>query len=63
MNIDAFEDVYPGDEHCRDYSPHALWHELSGPGLLEVTYLLDYINYIIEMDIKVKGFELMRANK
>ena len=21
--------VYPGEKHCRGYSPHALWHEES----------------------------------
>ena len=59
-HLNVPENVYPGDEVCRDYSPHALWHELSAPGLLEITYITDYINHIFEMDLKVKMYEKMR---
>jgi len=40
-------DVYPGDFKCRGYSPHALWHEESANGLLEITLLADYINGLV----------------
>ena len=40
-------DLYPGDDHCRGYSPHALWHEEAADGLLELTFLCDYGNKIL----------------
>jgi len=40
-------DVYPGDDKCRGYSPHALWHEESANGLLEVVLLADYFNGVV----------------
>jgi len=40
-------DVYPGDSKCRGYSPHALWHEESASGLLELVLLADYINGVV----------------
>jgi hypothetical protein len=39
--------VYPGDTHCRHYSPHAIWHEESANGLLEIVFLTDAINGIL----------------
>lgn len=39
-------DVYPGDDKCRGYSPHALWHEEAANGLIELTFLCDYGNKI-----------------
>jgi len=41
-------DVYPGDDTCRGYSPHALWHEESANGLLEITLLCDYFNGVVQ---------------
>jgi len=40
-------DVYPGDDKCRGYSPHALWHEESANGLLEIALLADYFNGVV----------------
>ena len=45
--INESSDVYPGDFKCRGYSPHALWHEESANGLLELALLADYINGVI----------------
>ena len=35
--------IYPGSEHCDVYSPHALWHEESANGFLEIVLLTDYV--------------------
>jgi len=40
--------VYPGDMKCRLQSPHALWHEESANGLLEVIFLGDKMNQIFK---------------
>jgi hypothetical protein len=40
-------DLYPGVEYCRSYSPHALWHEESANGLLEIVFLCDNVNKIL----------------
>jgi len=39
--------VFPGDERCRSYSPHAIWHEESASGFLELVFLADAINAIL----------------
>lgn len=41
------QNVYPGDSQCRGTSPHALWHEESANGLLEIVFLADYINHLL----------------
>jgi hypothetical protein len=46
MVVDA-KNLYPGDAHCRTHSPHALWHEESANGLLEIVFVADYIHSII----------------
>lgn len=39
--------VYPGAAHCRTHSPHALWHEESANGLLEIVFLADYVHGLL----------------
>lgn len=39
--------MYPGDAHCRTHSPHALWHEESANGLLEIVFLADYVHGLL----------------
>ena len=39
--------VYPGDHHCRHISPHALWHEESAYGLLDMVFLADYVHKVL----------------
>jgi len=46
-NVTQSIDVYPGDFKCRGYSPHALWHEESANGLLEIALLADYFNGVV----------------
>jgi len=46
-NVENSFGVYPGDTHCRHYSPHAIWHEESANGLLEIVFLTDAINGIL----------------
>lgn len=41
------KNVYPGDSQCRGSSPHALWHEESANGLLEIVFLADYMNLLL----------------
>jgi len=41
------KNVYPGAAHCRSHSPHALWHEESANGLLEIVFLADYAHGVI----------------
>ena len=41
------KNLYPGDAHCRTHSPHALWHEESANGLLEIVFLADYVHGVI----------------
>ena len=41
------EDVYPGDSYCRTHQAHALWHEESANGLLDVILLADHINFVL----------------
>jgi hypothetical protein len=38
----SFE-VYPGDTYCNRKSPHALWHELSANGLMDLVLLMNEI--------------------
>jgi hypothetical protein len=47
VNVNTSKNVYPGDAQCRGYSPHALWHEASANGLLEIVFLCDYVNKIL----------------
>ena len=42
--------VYPGENHCRLYSPHALWHEESANLTMEFAFLADDINSSIFMN-------------
>jgi hypothetical protein len=44
--------VYPGDAKCRGTSPHALWHEESANGLLEIAFLADFGFQIINKSQK-----------
>ena len=46
-SINEMKNVYPGDSHCRTFSPHSLWHEESANGLLEIAFLADYIYSIL----------------
>jgi len=46
-NVVKSKNVYPGDDQCRGYSPHALWHEESANGLLEIVFLGDFMNKIL----------------
>ena len=40
--------VYPADTYfCRHWSPHAIWHEESASGFVEITFLADFVNSII----------------
>jgi len=39
--------VYPGDQRCRSYQAHSVWHEESSSGLLELTFMADYINKVL----------------
>jgi len=41
------KNLYPGDAHCRAHSPHALWHEESANGLLEIVFMADYAHSVI----------------
>jgi len=43
--------VFPGDKQCRSYSPHAIWHEESANGFLELIFVADYINAILAKHI------------
>ena len=40
--------VYPGDSFCQGYSPHAIWHEESANGLLELVFMADAVNHVLE---------------
>jgi len=57
QNVVDSKNVYPGDTMCRGYSPHALWHEESANGLLEIVWLGDYMNKILK-SVKVEQPEL-----
>lgn len=46
-NVMTSSDVYPGDSFCRTDTPHALWHEQSSNGLLELVFLTDFIKSIV----------------
>jgi hypothetical protein len=50
MNVVNSKNVYPGDDQCRGYSPHSLWHEESANGLLEIVFLADFMNKILSKD-------------
>jgi len=39
--------IYPGEDQCKGYSPHSLWHEESANGLLEIVFLGDFMNKIL----------------
>lgn len=46
-DVNAAKNVYPGDSYCQGYSPHAIWHEESASGLLELVFLGDAVNSIL----------------
>lgn len=46
-NVNKSFDVYPGDDQCRGYSPHALWHEESANGLLEIVFIGDFMHKVL----------------
>jgi hypothetical protein len=37
-------DLYPGQAQCRVSSSHALWHEESANGFLEITFMADILH-------------------
>jgi hypothetical protein len=41
-------DVYPGDFWCNPVIPHAKWHLESAVGLLDLTYLADYMFVLLD---------------
>ena len=41
------KNLYPGDSKCRSHSPHALWHEESANGLLEIVFTADFVHGLI----------------
>jgi len=43
QNVVDAKGLYPGDNICRAYSPHAVWHEEAGNGFLEMMFLADTI--------------------
>jgi hypothetical protein len=45
-NVNNAKNVYPGDDQCRNFSPHALWHEESAAGFLEIIFLADTVNFV-----------------
>lgn len=47
-SINWTTNVYPGDKYCNAYSPHAMWHEESADGLLEIVFLANSINGILK---------------
>lgn len=46
-NVTTATNVYPGDSKCRGDSAHALWHEESANGLLEIVFLADFVNSVL----------------
>jgi len=46
-DVNAAKNVYPGDFYCQGYSPHAIWHEESANGLLELVFLANSVNGIL----------------
>jgi len=48
MNVANAKNVYPGDDKCRGFSPHALWHEESANGLLEIVFLADTVAGLLQ---------------
>lgn len=36
--------LYPGHSQCKTHSPHALWHEESANGLLEIALVGDTVH-------------------
>lgn len=56
-NVNKSHDVYPGDGFCRNYSPHALWHEESANGLLEIVFMSDFINKILSAGVKQRDLD------
>ena len=53
-NVTSSKGVYPGDDKCRPYSPHAVWHEESANGFLEIVLLSDVINGILNKAIEAR---------
>ena len=47
-SVNTATSLYPGDSMCRKFSPHALWHEESANGLLDLVFLTDYIHEILQ---------------
>jgi len=45
--VTSSKNIYPGEDQCKGYSPHALWHEESANGLLEIVFLGDFMNKIL----------------
>jgi len=46
-DMNSSKNMYPGDDHCRSYSPHAVWHEEAANGFLEIIMLADAINGVL----------------
>ena len=42
------KNVYPGDDYCRTYQAHSIWHEESASGLIELVFVADAINKVIQ---------------
>jgi hypothetical protein len=48
QDVKSSKNVYPGDSYCNTYQAHSLWHEQSANGLLELVYVADYINSVLQ---------------
>ena len=46
-DVVSAKNVYPGDSYCQGYSPHAIWHEESANGLLELVFMADAVNGVL----------------
>ena len=44
--------VYPGDSHCRSYSPHSMWHEEGAHLMFDISIMSNYVNQIIQRSVE-----------
>lgn len=39
--------LYPAHSYCKYEGSHAVWHEVSANGLVDLIYLCDYVNKVV----------------
>ena len=52
MRVKTGKDIYPGSSVCRKQEPHSKWHEQAAAGLIDLFYLTDDVNNLLQGGVR-----------